>query len=170
MTVKFHFAPKPRRTVSCAWLGCSNRNYESFAPVLWVFEDYKCEAFVGYDVLYIASGSVPSCPCEKTWLQIRITFLKDKDKGTQSDLRRSHSRGQILLGRTYLRCLEPSALVLLDSCDAAHSCIFKELINRKSHFSVSTKRRKLLLNHWCLMEDLPLWSVNHLCILWLPLA
>lgn len=122
MTVKFHFAPKPRRTVSCAWLGCSNRNYESFAPVLWVFEDYKCEAFVGYDVLYIVSGSVPSCPYEKTWLQIRITFLKDKDKGTQSDLRRSHSRGQILLGRTYLCCLEPGALVLLDSCDAAQSC------------------------------------------------
>lgn len=122
MTVKFHFAPKPRRTVSCAWLGCSNRNYESFAPVLWVFEDYKCEAFVGYDVLYIVSGSVPSCPCEKTWLQIRITFLKDKDKGTQSDLRRSHSRGQILLGHAYLRCLEPGALVLLDSCNAAHSC------------------------------------------------
>lgn len=53
-------------------------------------------------------------------LKHMVWFLHSE--GTQSDLRRSHSRGQILLGRTYLRCLEPGALVLLDSCNAAHSC------------------------------------------------
>lgn len=53
-------------------------------------------------------------------LKHMVWFLHSE--GTQSDLRRSHSRGQTLLGRTYLRCLEPGALVLLDSCDAAHSC------------------------------------------------
>lgn len=84
ITVKFHFAPKPCRTVSCAWLECSNRNYVSFAPVLWVSEDYRCEAFVGYDVLYIVSGSVGNCPCdwsthEKGWFEISLTFLKNKD-------------------------------------------------------------------------------------------